>query len=235
MMGNSPSQQIAEGAQGEPEDFDLNAISDGSGDNRMPSKKKKKKSPQATSKSKARKLRSSANTLKPSSVNASPLEERDQLPAPAKATEMKGLLETSDDDSPDVIPVSPVLRASQTKKTRGFKRRRASSFVAETPIEKPRKRQKNGSSPATSAELVKKNLGQESATANESLPGQAGSGHSSRMQNLLLQRQQQSHDPHHDSRLSQMCFRRMKMFPVIPMSKGARVLRKWTNHHVDGA
>ena len=173
MMGNSPSQQTAEGAQGEPEDFDLNAISDGSGDNRMPSKKKKK-SPKATSKSKARKLRSSANTLKPSSVNASPLEERDQLPAPAKATEMKGLLETSDDDSPDVIPVSPVLRASQTKKTGGFKRRRASSFVAETPIEKPRKRQKKGSSPATSAELVKKNLGQESATANESLPGQGG-------------------------------------------------------------
>jgi hypothetical protein len=170
-MGNSPSQQTAEGAQGEPEDFDLNAISDGSGDNKMPPKKNT--SSKAASKRKARKPRSSATNLKPTSVSPSPLEDHDVPPAPAMGREMKGSDETSDDKSPDVISVSPVLRASQRKKAGGNKRKRESSFVAETPIEKPKKMQKKQSSPATLVQPAERDLRQESAKVNESVPRQS--------------------------------------------------------------
>ena len=169
-MGNSPSQQTAEGAQGEPEEFDLNAISDGSGDNRMAPKKKT--SPKAASKSKARKPRNSATTLKPSSVSASPLGDHGHPSAPAKDMETKGPYETSDDD-PKVITVSPVPRASLTKMAGGIKRKRESSFVAETPIEKPRKRQK-GRSSSTSMESAERNPSKESLTPNKRVLRQSG-------------------------------------------------------------
>jgi hypothetical protein len=166
-MGNSPSQQIVEGAQGEPEEFDLNAISEGSGDDEMAPWKKKNltkiyeqsgqanpASPATTSKplrvgvSPQRKLQSTENAPQP-------LEDYDYPVLPVQDVEMTSPTQTVPNNySTNMITValpSPSLQVNGAKKIVGSKRKRDSSMVEVISSAKPKKRRGEKCSPPSSA------------------------------------------------------------------------------------
>lgn len=191
-MGNSPSQQTTEGAQGEPDDFDLNAISDGPGDDEMPPKMKKNLAPQVDSRSRTgtrtRSRTSSTSTAKSSAVDLVPLrmpqttkdvrellEDYDYPPAPVQDTKMQNPDETSSDEtSSEAISMAPPSPGLQPPVTGGIKRKRGSFIMEEAPVAKPKKRRTEKSSPPTSMEPAEKALGQINTTTTKSTSKQSG-------------------------------------------------------------
>lgn len=83
-MGNSPSQQTAEGAQGEPDNFDLDAISDGSGHEETTTKETKTASKEVS------KTRKQHSPRRPPTLEAKPRDHgRQKVDYPSAATNEK--------------------------------------------------------------------------------------------------------------------------------------------------
>jgi Myb-like DNA-binding domain len=108
-MGNSPSQQTAEGAQGEPDDFDLDAISDGSGDEETKITREKNTTPKTNSRKRKQSSFSPAPIPKPYPVDSSARKVDYLFPLTNRQAKV-----SSSSEVPEVQPANPVLAKRST-------------------------------------------------------------------------------------------------------------------------